>query len=79
MYGLKPTGHEGEGTNLEDVTEVHERFAAAIPNDVADAPIFAAIRLMASNPEALALIIKHYRKDFERFYEEERSKSDANA
>ncbi len=59
-------------------TNVSNRKAAQVyenaQEDLANAPIVAAVKLMDEHPEALALVIKHFRKDFERIYLAERER-----
>lgn len=43
-----------------------------LQKDLADAPILAAVRLMDDHPEALALLIKHFKQDFVLHYQHER-------
>lgn len=39
-----------------------------------EAPILAAVRLLRMEPKSLALLIKHFRKEFEKLYNEEKEK-----
>jgi hypothetical protein len=50
----------------------HKQVYENAAEDLGNAPIVAAVRLFDERPEALALIIKHFRQDFERLYNEER-------
>lgn len=42
---------------------------------LADVPIVAAVRLLEEQPESMAILIKHFRKDFEKFLNQEREKA----
>ncbi len=49
-----------------------EQIKLNAAEDLANAPVVAAVKLFDEHPEALALIIKHFRVDFERIYNAER-------
>lgn len=70
-YGLecRPCKKQKKETGKE---EIHTKgFRKAM----ADAPMVAAVRLLDDRPEALALLIKHFKSDFVKFYELERQKA----
>ena len=60
-----------------------KRSGKAVGNEVdeqlmADAPFIAAMRLLDQEPKALALLIKHFRNDFQKLYEEEKKRIQSN-